>query len=93
MHHLAEAQTPFSSAGEVLTTITDGLGHFEVGGRQPGSNLVGVGISVLIGSLKWQSRVYYPGVATKDPAKLVDLDHGEWRTDIDFKLPQNSANR
>src|SRR5262249_49497064 len=84
---------PVSPAGEVPTTITDGLGHFEVGGRQPGSYVVGVGISAIVGTLEWQSRVYYPGVSSREQANLVVLGERDWRTDIDFKLPQDSAKR
>ena len=39
---------------------------------------------------EWKSRVYYPGVRTKEEAKIIELGDGEWRTDIDFTVP--SAN-
>lgn len=78
---------PVSPAGQSFTVTTDGQGHFEVGGRKPGQYLVGVGILAAVDSAEWQSRVYYPGVATREEAKIITLGEGEWRTDIDFSLP------
>jgi hypothetical protein len=69
-----------------FTVVADAEGHFEAGGRQPGRYLVGVGLLAPYSSEEWKSRVYYPGVATKERAKTIDLGDGEWRTDIDFKL-------
>jgi hypothetical protein len=75
-----------------FTVIADENGHFEVGGRQPGQYLVGIGLLAPFDSAEWQSRVYYPGVRTREQAKVIELDVGEWRTDIDFSLPPNSGN-
>src|SRR5260370_4224828 len=83
---------PISPAGESFTVIADGQGHFEVGGRQPGKYLVGVGILAPVYSAEWQSRVDYPGVPTREQAHVIDLGKGEWRTDISFMLASNSKN-
>lgn len=73
-----------------FTVTTDGLGHFEVGGREPGQYLVGVGILDSAASAEPKIRVYYPGVPTLEQAHVVELGKGEWRTDISFMLPTNS---
>ncbi len=78
------AIVPVSPEGQPFSVTTDGVGHFEVGGRKPGSYLVGVGLLAHPGSSEWQSRVYYPGVSTREQAKVIKLGEGEWRTDIDF---------
>lgn len=83
---------PISPAGESFTITTDEQGHFEVGGRQPGKYMVGVGILAPVDSAEWKSRVYYPGVPTREQAHVVDLGKGEWRTDISFMLASNSKN-
>jgi hypothetical protein len=70
-----------------FTVVADEQGHFEVTGREPGQYLVGAGLLARIGSTEWKSRVYYPGVRTRKHAKVIELGDGEWRTDIDFKLP------
>jgi hypothetical protein len=81
------AIVPVSPVHPQFTVDTDEDGHFEVGGRQPGQYLVGVGLLAPLDSAEWKSRVYYPGVRTRRGAKLIELGDGEWRTDIDFKLP------
>jgi hypothetical protein len=80
------AIVPVSPIGPQFTVVTDEQGHFEVGGRQPGSYLVGVGLLAQYDSPEWKSRVCYPGVSRKEEAKTIKLGEGEWRTDIDFKL-------
>jgi hypothetical protein len=85
------AIVPVSPIGPQFTVVTDEQGHFEVGGRQPGSYLVGVGLLAQYDSPEWQSRVYYPGVSTREEAKTIELGEGERRTDIDFKLPTSLA--
>lgn len=55
--------------------------------RRGGSVFVGVGVLAPVNSPEWQSRVYYPGVPSQEQAKQVTLGDGEWRTDIDFRLP------
>jgi hypothetical protein len=81
------AIVPVSPRGVQFTVFTDQEGHFEVRGQQPGSYLVGVGLLAEIGSSEWKSRVYYPGVPTREEAKVIELGDGERRTNIDFKLP------
>ena len=66
---------------------TDSHGHFEVTGRQPGSYLIGVGLLASYSSREWKSRVYYPGVRMREQATIIKLADGEWRTNIDFKIP------
>jgi hypothetical protein len=75
--------------GAPTTVVTDTQGHFEVSGRQPGDYVVGIGLLAPYSSSEWKSRVYYPGVRTKEEATVIHLDDGEWRTDLDFKLPAN----
>jgi hypothetical protein len=86
------AIVPLSPVGESFTVATDGKGHFEVGGRQPGQYLVGVGISAPVDSAEWKSRVYYPGVPTREQAHTIELGKGEWRTDVSFVLAPTSTN-
>ena len=85
------AIVPISPEGQPFTVIADEEGHFEVGGRQSGSYLVGASLLSQPGSAEWQSRVYYPGVRNKEQAKAIVLGDGEWRTDIDFKLLSSTA--
>jgi hypothetical protein len=80
------AIVPISPVAPQFTVTADEDGHFEAVGRQPGSYLVGVGLLAPFVSPEWQSRVYYPGVPTREQAKVIELDDGEWRTDIDFTL-------
>jgi hypothetical protein len=80
---------PVSRVHTQLIVDADENGHFEVGGRQPGKYLVGVGLLAPFDSTEWKSRVYYLGVTSKKRAKLIELGDGEWRTDINFKLMQS----
>lgn len=77
---------PISPVRPQFIVDADENGHFEVSGRQPGQYLVGVGLLAPFDSAEWKSRVYYPGVASKRHAKVIELGDGEWRTDINFKL-------
>ena len=83
------AIVPLSPVGESFTVTTNAEGHYEVGGRQPGEYLVGVGILAAADSAEWTSRVYYPGVPTRKQAYVVEVGKGEWRTDISFMLPSS----
>ncbi len=85
------AIVPISPAGQSFTVVADEQGHFEVGGRKPGQYLVGVGLMAPVDSAEWKSRVYYPGVPTREQAQTVELGEGEWRTDINFNLPRATA--
>jgi hypothetical protein len=67
----------------------DDNGYFQAKGLEPGRYLVGVGIEAQTGSLEWQSRIYYPGVRTKDEATVIELHTSEKRTNIDFQLPES----
>jgi hypothetical protein len=80
-----------SPAGESFTVVTDELGHFEAGGREPGSYLVGEGVLAQTITSEWPLRVYYPGATSREQAKTIELGSGEWRTDIDFSLPPTST--
>jgi hypothetical protein len=82
---------PVSPVHPQFTVDTDEEGNFEVGGRQPGQYIIGVGLLAPFDSAEWKSRVYYPGVPTKEQAKAIKLGDGEWRTDIDFKLLSNAT--
>jgi len=85
------AVVPISPVHPQFTVDADENGYFEVSGRQPGQYVIGVGLLAPFGSVEWQSRVHYPGVATREQAKTIDLGEGEWRTDIDFKLPSSTV--
>lgn len=85
------AIVPISPAGQSFTVVADEQGHFEVGGRKPGQYLVGVGLTAPVDSAEWKSRVYYPGVRTREEAQTVQLGEGEWRTDINVKLPPSTG--
>lgn len=85
------AIVPISPVHPQFTVDTGENGYFEVSGRQPGQYLVGFGLLAPFDSSEWQSRVYYPGVPTRERAKVIELDVGEWRTDIDFQLLPSST--
>jgi hypothetical protein len=85
------AMIPISPVHPQFTVDADEDGHFEVGGRQPGQYIIGVGILAPFDSAEWKSRVYYPGVLTQRQAKIIELGDGEWRTDLNFKLPSTSS--
>jgi len=82
---------PISPVHPQFTVDADENGYFEVSGRQPGQYFVGVGLLAPFDSAEWKSRVYYPGVRTREQAKVIELGVGEWRTDIDFSLPSPSS--
>jgi hypothetical protein len=82
---------PIAPVHPQFTVNADENGHFEVAGRQPGQYIVGVGLLAPFDSAEWQTRTYYPGVSTREQAKVIELDVGEWRTDIDFSLTAKVA--
>jgi hypothetical protein len=82
---------PISPVHPQFTVDADEYGHFEVGGRQPGQYIIGVGLLAPFDSAEWKSRVYYPGVPNQRQAKIIELGDGEWRTDLNFKLPSISS--
>ena len=84
--HVKVAIIPISPVRPQFTVVADEQGHFEVTGRQPGSYIVGIGLLAPYNSREWKTRVYYPGVRTREAAKTIELGDGEWRTDIDFKV-------
>jgi hypothetical protein len=81
---------PTSPVHRQFTVDADENGYFEIAARQPGQYLVGVGLLAPFDSAEWQSRVYYPGVRTREQAKVIVLGDGEWRTDVDFSLAPNT---
>jgi len=85
------AVVPISPVHPQFTVDADENGYFEVSGREPGHYLVGVGLLAPFDSSEGQSRIYYPGVRTREQAKVIELDAGEWRTDIDFQLLPSST--
>jgi hypothetical protein len=87
------AIVPTQPRGAPFTVVADENGHFDVEGRQPGRYVIGVGLLEPFASQEWKSRVYYPGVSTQDQAQTIDLGVGEWRTDLDFKLPATAGSR
>jgi len=81
------AIVPISPVHPQFTVDADENGHFEVDGQQRGKYLVGIGLLAPFDSAEWKSRVYDPGVTSRNRAKVIELGDGEWRTDINFKLP------
>ena len=69
----------------------DEHGYFEFRAVNPGRYLVGIGIAAQPGSPEWESRVYYPGVRSKEEAVAVGLGEAEKRSDINFQLPNLAA--
>lgn len=70
---------------EYFTVQTDGQGHFEVRGQEPGRYIIGEG--VLANTIaEWRLHVYYPGVSSREQAIPIDLGDGEARSNINFKL-------
>jgi len=65
----------------------DDEGHFEVQGLEPGRYIVGVGINAQPNSTEWRARIYYPGVKSKEEARIVELGTAERRSGVDFKIP------
>jgi hypothetical protein len=85
------AIVPISPVHPQFTVDADENGYFEVSGRQPGRYLLGVGLLAQFDSTEWKSRVYYPGVRTREKAKVIELGVGEWRSDLDFQLLPSST--
>jgi hypothetical protein len=81
---------PVSPVRPQFTVVTNKQGRFEVGGRQPGRYLVGIGLLAPYASAEWRSRIYYPGVHNRTEARVIKLGEGEWRTNINFKLPTST---
>jgi hypothetical protein len=74
---------------QFTSDLTDENGYFEVKGLHSGQYLVGVGIQYQPGTTEWNSRVYYPGVRTKDLAVSIELGQAEKRADINLELPDS----
>jgi hypothetical protein len=82
---------PISPVRPQFSIVADEQGHFEVTGRPPGLYIVGIGLLAPYNSREWKTRVYYPGVRTREEAKPIELGDGEWRTDISLKLLASST--
>ena len=79
--------TPAAAEGsEFRSAICDEDGYFEIRGLRPGRYLLGINIDSDEGSPEWQSRVYYPGVRSRDLAVTIELGLAEKRTNINFQL-------
>jgi len=89
--HIKVSIVPVSPVRPQFSVVADEQGHFEIAGRQAGSYIVGVGLLAPYNSREWETRVYYPGVPSREQAKEIRLGDGEWRTNIDFKLPPSST--
>jgi hypothetical protein len=77
-----------TESGEGIDSAeTDDKGHFEVHGLSPGRYWVGLNIYESFVDPKTLSVMYYPGVADKNAAKLVELGIGEKQTGIDLQVP------
>jgi hypothetical protein len=89
--HVRVAIIPIFPVRPQFSVVADDQGHFEVTGRKPGSYIVGIGLLAPYNSREWKTRVYYPGVPTRERAIPINLGKGEARTGIDFKLPSSTA--
>lgn len=69
------------------SAYVDDEGRFEARGLEPGRYIVGVGINAQSNTAEWQTRVYYPGVRSKDEATVVELGTAERRSGVDFTIP------
>ena len=56
------------------------------GGLEPGRYLVGIGIQATTDSPEWRSRVYYPGVRTREKAVVIELGKAAKRANVDFTI-------
>jgi hypothetical protein len=73
------------------SSYLDDHGYFEARGLEPGRYLVGIGIRSKTNTPEWRSRVYYPGVQTRERAIVIQLGKAEKRTNIDFQLRSSSV--
>jgi hypothetical protein len=78
--------------GENKSVYADERGYFEARGLDPGRYLIGIGIGAEPNTPEWRSRIYYPGVRTKEKAIVVELGKAEKRANLDIEL-SNSASR
>jgi len=85
------AVIPTAPVHPQFTVQADKDGYFEAKGQKAGQFIVGVGLLAPFDSAEWKNRVYYPGVPTKEQARVIELGDGEWRSDIDFTLPPAST--
>jgi hypothetical protein len=74
------------SDDNVNSGYVDEKGFYEVNGLEPGRYLVGIGIMDRAGDPIVKTRVYYPGVRTRDQAVVVELGQAEKRKDVDSQL-------
>jgi hypothetical protein len=70
------------------STPLDDQGYYQLRGLTAGRYLVGIGITAQPDSFEWRSRIYYPGVHSKQLAATVDLGTNQIRTGIDFSFTQ-----
>lgn len=68
------------------STPLDDQGYYQLHGLPAGRYLVGIGITSEPTTPEWHSRVYYPGVHSKELAAPVDIGKAEVRSDIDFSF-------
>lgn len=79
-----------SEGGEHFQSFyADEHGYFEARGLEPGRYLVGIGMRAEPETPEWRSRVYYPGVRTREKATVIELGKAETRNNIDFPLPNS----
>lgn len=73
------------------STPIDDQGYYQLRGLPVGRYLVGIGITSEPTTSESHSRVYYPGVHSKESAATVVLGQAEARGDIDFSFDQPPA--
>jgi hypothetical protein len=66
---------------------TDKRGFFQLHGVRPGRYLIGAGPDSS-GSDGPDVSIYFPGVASREAAGIVELGQAEHRTGLDFVIPQ-----
>ena len=100
--HLSAADgSPVTNAQVIVTpesneyrnyqsSFTDADGNYFFHGLAPGHYLIGLHIEPQSNQSQSGPALYYPGVAIKRQAAVIDLGQAEKRTGIDFVLPSAS---
>jgi hypothetical protein len=89
LHPWVEVET--EDGQRFASFYADDEGFFEAKGLEPGRYLVGIGMRAEPETPEWRSRVYYPGVATKENATIIELGKAEKRENIDFSMTNSES--
>ena len=89
IHPWVEVET--EDGDRFASFYADEQGFFEATGLEPGRYRVGIGMRAEPATPEWRSRVYYPGVQSKEQATVIELGKAEKRRDVDFQLPNPTS--